>query len=125
MVSLPGATSVLVPSPETLAAPARTIARPMRLAGHMSTNRYTRAALVRAADRIMRAERRHPAIIAECRGLARLVHAGMLTETELRAVIERAARASGKDDPDEIALCVAWGLEHPSAGTIPEITGGR
>ena len=68
---------------------------------------------------------RHPAILAECRGLDRFVRAGLLTESDLRAVIGRAAQAVGKDDEAEIASCVAWGLLHPSAGMALESPCGR
>jgi hypothetical protein len=122
---LPGIACVPVPLPEMLAAPPRRAAAQVHLAGHLSANRYARAALVRAADRILRADKRHPAIVAECCSLARLVHAGMLAEGDLRAVIERAAQAAGKDDIDEISSCIAWGLAHASEGNVPEMSGGR
>jgi len=125
MAVLSGTTSVLVPPVEALAPPPRPTAPPMRLKGSMSANGYARAALVRAADRIMRAEKRHPVIVAECRRLARLVRTGLLSESELRAVVEHAARAAGKDDADEIASCIAWSLAHPSEGRVPEIANGR
>jgi len=125
MSVLPGATSVPVPPPEALAAPPRPAASPLRLPGRLSAGRYARAALVRAADRTMRADKRHPVVISECCGLARLVDAGMLAESELREVVERAARAAGKDDADEIASCIAWGLAHPSEGRVPEMANGR
>lgn len=125
MAVLAGTTSVPVPPPNALAAPPRAAAPPVRLAGSQSGNLYTRAALVRAADRIMHADRRHPVIIAECRGLARLVHVGLLAESELRAVVERAALASGKNDASEIASCITWGLDHPSQSKVPETAHGR
>ena len=125
LVTLPGAACVSVPAPSELAPPPRPSAPSLRLVSHLSANRYARRALVHAADRIIRAEKRHPTIIAECCGLARLVHAGMLAESELRAVIERAAAAAGKDDAEEISSCIAWGLARPSEGRVPEIARGR
>jgi hypothetical protein len=119
-----GVGTAVVPPPEALAAPARPNPAPPRLPSH-TTAPYVRAALVRAADRIMHAELRHPTIISECRGLARLVHAGLLAESDLRAVVESAAREAGKDDADEIASCIAWGLAHPGNGGVPELVHGR
>jgi hypothetical protein len=125
LAMLPGAQTVQVPSPTPVPDRPCPTAPPLRLAGRLSADRYVRGALVRAADRIMRAELRHPAILAECRGLARFVRAGLLTESDLRAVIGRAAQAVGKDDEAEIASCVAWGLLHPSAGMALESPCGR
>ncbi len=126
LVALPGVACVPVPAPDELRAPPpRPSVAPLRLAGHLAANRYARRALVRAADRIIRAEKRHPTIIAECCGLARLVNAGMLAESELRTVIERAAAAAGKDDAEEISSCIAWGLAHPSERHVSEIARGR
>jgi hypothetical protein len=125
LAMLPGAISVPVPLPDALTTLPRPVAQLLRLAGGQSADRYARAALVRAANRIIHADKRHPIIIAECRSLARLVHAGMLAESELRTVVERAARAAGKDDVDEIASCITWGLNHPSDGWVPETAHGR
>jgi hypothetical protein len=120
---LPGHATVSVPPPEVFAQRAVTSQWPS--VGSPYAGRYTRAALVRAADRIMHAERRHPVIVSECRGLARLVHAGLLAEAELRSVVARAALAAGKDDAVEIGSCITWGLTHPSEGAIPGAANGR
>ena len=71
----------------------------------------------------MHASKRHPTIISECRGLARLVSAGLLLESDLRAVVLKAAEAAGKDDEEEINRCIAWGLANPSNGAVPEVHG--
>jgi hypothetical protein len=119
LLLLPGSL-LMVPTSEALAPPARSITPRVEIhPAHV--NRYVRAALERAADRIMRAAKRHPTIIAECRGLARLVSAGLLPEADLRAVVMKAAEAAGKDDRDEIERCIAWGLANPSDGRVPEL----
>ena len=116
---LPGAAEVVTPPPGALAPPRRvTPPRPLHPA---HTGRYARAALVRASDRIMHSEKRHPTIISECRGLARLVAAGLLPVSDLHAVVMAAARAAGKDDEEEISKCIAWGLAHPGDGLVPEV----
>ena len=122
LVLLPGEPVVNVPRAEELAPPPRAEGPPLQVhAGHV--DRYARAALVKAADRIKNASKRHPTIISECRGLARLVSAGMLTESDLRAVVLEAAKAAGKDDRDEIKNRIAWGLANPSNGKVPEVLG--
>lgn len=120
IVVIPGEPMILAPSALELAPPAKPVSPGPPLAG----NRYALAALTRAAANIATAEKRHPRIIAECRGLARLVHAGLLTESALRAIVMEAARRAGKQDETEIASCIAWGLANPSTGKIPEIGHG-
>jgi hypothetical protein len=83
-------------------------------------SRYALAALTRAAANIASADSRHPCIIEECRGLARLVHAGLLTKSAFRAVVTEAARCAGKEDEAEIESCIAWGLANPGTGKTPE-----
>jgi hypothetical protein len=120
LLALPGAPLVPVPSPTTLAPPQRPSAPPPVL-HPMQGSRYVRAALERAAGRIATAEKRHPAIVAEARSLARLVRAGLLDERQMCAVLTAAAEAAGKGDADEIAACIAWGLDNPSPGPVPEL----
>jgi hypothetical protein len=121
LLVLDGDPVVTVPSAAALAPPQRAETAPIVL-HHSHVNRYARAALVKAADRVMRADKRHPAIIAEARGLARLVKAGMLPENDLRTVLIAAARSAGKDDTAEVEKCIAWGLANPSAGATPEVS---
>ncbi len=92
-------------------------------AEHLS-GRYAHAALIRAATNIATADKRHPCIIRECTGLARLVHAGLLAESAMRAVVTEAARRAGKEDGSEISSCIAWALAHPSTGKLPEARRG-
>jgi hypothetical protein len=117
---LPGSPMVRAPAHEALAPPLRPATPPVVI--HLAhVDHYARAALARAADRIMHASKRHPTIISECRGLARLVHARLLPEADLRAVVLKAAAVAGKDDAREIENCIAWGLENPSDGKVPEV----
>lgn len=90
IVVMPGAAIVQAPSASALAAPPRPQAAAYQPVG--GTSRYVLAALSRAAANIASADKRHPCIVAECRGLARLVHAGLLDESALRAVVMEAAR---------------------------------
>ena len=122
LVVIPGAALVRTPSAEALAPPP---ARPWGgvrapFAKCAPATAYARNALIRAAGNIISAGKRHPVIVRECAGLARLVHAGLLSEGELRAVVTGAAMRAGKEDAREINSCIAWGLAHPSAGKLPE-----
>ena len=122
MALLDGAALVLPPSAAALA-PARSTPRPSASAAvYVGTGAaYARAALVRAVARITGGGPRHPAIVSEARSLARLIPAGLLTEGELRAVLEAAAVQAGKDDMAEVHACIAWGLANPAApARLPE-----
>jgi len=122
MAMLDGTALVRPPSAAALA-PAALTPRPCKSGTvHCGTGAaYARAALVRAVARITGGGPRHPAIISEARSLARLIPAGLLTERELRAVLEAAAMQAGKDDAAEITACITWGLAHPAAlGRLPE-----
>ncbi len=124
LTMLPGKPEVAIPSSQELKLPSR-YQPPLKKIHPAQVSHYARAALVKAADRIMHASKRHPTIIAECRGLARLVFAGLISEDDLRAVVMAAAEHAGKDNQDKIASCVAWGLAHPAGGPIPETPNGR
>lgn len=87
----------------------------------MHANRYARAALEAAAGRVTTAAKRHPTLIAEARNLARFVNAGLLTAADMRAGLARAAEAAGKDDADEVASCIDWGLSNPSTAPLPAV----
>ena len=132
LVVVPGAPMVKVPAPDRLAPPPRrlgggagAVGAPAAVGADTVTDRYVRAALVRAAANILAADRRHPAIVRECAGLARLVQAGRLSEAALRAVIVSAAARAGKEDAGEIEACVAWGLAQACAGGLVGARHGR
>lgn len=119
IIVVSGEPLVNAPSPEALTPPPR----PRPGTGPtrpQDVSRYVEAALIRAAAAIANAPKRHPRIIAECRGLARLVRARLLAESAMRAVVTEAARRAGKEDADEIGACLAWGLANPSTGELPE-----
>lgn len=120
LLFMPGHPTVAVPSPETLAQPPRPIA-PLPEMHTMQAHRYARAALEAATGRVTIAAKRHPTLIAEARNLARFVNAGLLTAADMRAGLARAAEAAGKDDADEVAACIAWGLSNPSTAPLPGV----
>jgi len=80
---------------------------------------YVRAALRNAADRIIDAGRRHPVILAEACGLARLVHAGLLSKTDLKSVVWQAAQQAGKEDEAEIDRIIDFGMDHADTAPLP------
>jgi hypothetical protein len=129
IASIAGTPTIPVPPPETFGArpreSGRNAASALPAAGSHLGDQYARAALVRAVDRILQAEKRHPAIIAECRSLARLVHSGILAESHFRTVVEQASRAVGKNDEREITACIEWGLAHPSLASVGEVSRGH
>jgi len=112
IIEVPGGEVVPVPDAEKLAPPVRHARSADTMQASSGSNACT--ALARAAYRILTADKRHPAIIRECQALAALVHAGQLSETDLRMTIERASMAAGKDDLTEIGSCITWALAHPS-----------
>ena len=112
----PGLPLVAVPLPAALALPDPPPRAPLAFRTPDDASAYVRAALVGAAHKIMHAELRHPTILAECRSLGRLVHAGLLPELAFRAVVHRTAAHAGKDDPAEVDSCIAWGLANSSGG---------
>lgn len=119
---LPGAPELPCPSPEALAPRPRPAARPLRLTGD-GASRYARKALRSAVVRILTAPKRHPVILSEARGLARLVHGGLLRESDMRQAIH--AAAAERDKPsDEIEAVIGWALLHPANGSLPEIRHG-
>ncbi len=124
---VPGPALVTAPSAEALAPPRRLPnpeAPSLAHRGEHRAERYARVTLERAAVNIARADKRHPCIVRECAGLACLVHAGLLAEAAMRAVVMEAARRAGKEDEAEIARCIAWGLANPSTGKLPELRRG-
>lgn len=122
LVLLPGG-EVVPPAAEALAPPARRAAAPLDVRTD-TKGKYVRRAMESAVARILGASARHPAILAETRGLARLVAAGLLSQGDMQRAIHAAARAVGKDDPDEIDAIIAWAGDHPS-GAAPEVRHAR
>jgi len=123
LAEYPGEDWLQCPSPEMLAPlPAPPIIRSERIATGINADAYTRGALTRAADAILNAGegRRHETIVGEARTLARLVTAGLLAESDMRAVLTRAAEAAGKTDHAEINSAIGWGLSNPGGTAMPE-----
>jgi len=76
--------------------------------------------LVNAAMRIGQARhgQRHPTILREALGLARLVVSGLLTESSVAQVLRNAGNDIGKS-PDEVDAIVAWAMAHSTSATLP------
>jgi hypothetical protein len=114
---LPGDAEVQPPSAMSLIPPARPPARPIRVNTNTAAP-YALAALQNAVARLLAAKDRHPAILAEARGLARLVEAGLLTGQVVGDALHQAAREIGKDDPGEIDKILEWAAMHPTGTTM-------
>ncbi len=112
LVLLPGAPTVAVPPPAVLAPPPAP-PRPAPQARALGAGRYALAALTRAVGRVARAPEgaRHPTILAEAWGLARLVNARLLGEGDVRRALLAAAECCGVP-PKEAEAVVAWALGH-------------
>jgi hypothetical protein len=121
IVELPGKPVVAVPSLEEPKAPARpaTHDRTGLRQGSARADLYVRGALRRAANRIAGADRRHPAILSEACGLARLVHAGLLTKSAMKSVLWQAAQKAGKVDESETDRLVEYGMDHAETTPLP------
>jgi hypothetical protein len=121
IIELPGRPLVGVPPPETLRPPppSTTPARPILSQGSARADLYVRAALTHAASRIIGSGRRHPVILSEACGLARLVNAGLLGRSEMKAVLWQAAQQAGKDDEAEIDRLVDFGMDHANTTPLP------
>jgi len=123
LARLPGLAELQCPSAAALAPPPRPPARPVAITPTRPRTATPWQALRGAARRILTAQQRHPAIMAEARGLARLVGAGMLGEGDMRRTIH--AAAADRDKPhDEIAAILTWALANPSAAAVPEVRHG-
>jgi hypothetical protein len=121
LVRLPGASPIIVaPSAAALGPPPR----PAAPAPGQSTaggNRYAMTALARACGNIARQSEgnRHPTALSEAWSLARLVHAGLLSEAEVVRAVEGALRHTGKPDGEGEKI-VAWAIsQRGSAGSLP------
>jgi hypothetical protein len=118
----PGEDWVRCPTPEELEPPPRPIpetVHPVAVAGSARAALYVQSALDSARERIRNAGLRHPTILQESCGLARFVHAGLLSRSELQRALWSAASDAGKDDESEIERMIAFGLQHPSTNPIP------
>jgi hypothetical protein len=120
MVVLPGTELVPVPSPEELE-PGKVVLKPPMTPGATGASRYAFAALTNAAVRIRQAcvGQRHPTILREARGLARLVTAGLLTESAIAEVLRSSGQDTGMPE-EEIDSIIAWAMLHLSTATLPE-----
>jgi hypothetical protein len=116
---LPGGAEVQPPSQASLEpAPRPPAWRPR--ATDKAAAPYALASLEQAVARILTAHDRHPTIVQEARGLARLVDAGLLTGETVANAIHEAARAIGKDDESEIDKILEWAAQH-STGTATKV----
>ena len=110
------------PSPEELAPPPRATVetiRPACVAGSARAQLYVDAAIASVQDRIRSASLRHPTILQEACSLARLVHSGLMTTTELHNAMWKAAAAAGKDDQKEVARIVTFAMANSSTADVP------
>jgi hypothetical protein len=121
ITSLPGAEEVEAPPAEELQPPPRQApyVLPSLWQGSARSDLYVRAALSSAFDRIITASKRHPVILSEACGLARFVHAGLLTCSNLKSVLWEAAQRAGKTDENEIDRILEFALVHSSVAQLP------
>ena len=114
LLMMPGARdSVAVPAAAVLV-PQRPTIPNSRWSEAPGTTRYGFAALVAATARVARAPDglRHPTLLAEARGLARLVTQGLLAERSVAEALAGAAAMSGLP-AEEAAAAIAWAMTHP------------
>jgi hypothetical protein len=112
---------VEAPPPEALAPPPAPPPVPLPAPGNARAERYAIAALSRAAAAVASApvDSRHLTCRSQARGLARLVAAGLLAESDVVAVMDAALQQAGKQ-AGEGAKVAAWAIAHPSAAPLPE-----
>lgn len=122
LLRLTGGGDLRCPSPAALAPPPRPPAHSVTV-NSRGASAYARAALVGAARRILSADKRHPCILGEARGLARLVFAGVLSEPDMRRTLHAAAACRGKP-ADEVEAVIAWALDNSSRGIVLEACHG-
>jgi hypothetical protein len=121
MVTLAGAATVPVPPPGSLAPPPLRRLAPLPAKDDCRAARYAAAALTNAAVRVASASvgARHGTILSEARSLARFIDAGLLHESEVRAVLMQAGQHAGKPG-DEVQSMMSWAIAHPRAIALPE-----
>ncbi len=107
---------VQVPSESALAPPARKTAIRGPAIGAAGESRYGSAALISATARVARAGQgaRHPTLLAEAMGLARLVARGLLSENTVIRALGGAAEMVGLPEV-EAANAITWALAHPGS----------
>jgi hypothetical protein len=118
IAALPGVIeAVTVPRAPALMPPRKPTAAAL---GEISrTRRYGFAALVSATARVARAAAgtRHATLLAEARGLGRLVESGALTPRDVTVALCGAAGMAGLDDREAAAI-LSWALAHPAAARV-------
>ncbi|WP_338664330.1 hypothetical protein VQH23_04010 [Pararoseomonas sp. SCSIO 73927] len=125
---LPGLETVPCPTEEELQPPPRPAPdenRARSLASTGSSDRYVRAALMRACSNIATApvDSRHPRAVSEAWGLARFVVAGLMTADEVIRAVDGALEQAGKPRGEGAAIA-AWAVsQRTDSGNLP--TGGR
>jgi len=122
LITLPGAVpQVPVPPPEALAPKPARYSSPLPKPSAPAASRYALSALISASARVAGAavNSRHYTMVSEARGLARLVNAGLLAESDVRRALGRAAERCGKAATEADAV-VTWALAHASNAAIPE-----
>lgn len=111
LLRLPGSRrTIQAPGAEALAPPPRPVT-PFHPAAPSNAGRYALAALARACGNIARQIEgsRHPTAVSEAWTLARLVRAGLLTESEVTRAIDGALASTGKPAGEGAAI-VAWAV---------------
>ena len=119
-VMVEGRSAVTVP-PSTALAPSLRPSVPPPLPDTRDGNRYARSALTLATVKVASApiDSRHPTAVAEAWGLARLVHAGLLTEGEVKAALGWAIERAGKTR-EEAEKIVEWAVsQRADSGNLP------
>ncbi|MBP0446707.1 hypothetical protein J8J14_18175 [Roseomonas sp. SSH11] len=125
LAMLPGLDAVACPTEAELQPPPRPAASPSRAVSAETSDRYVRAALMRACSNIATAAEgaRHPTAVAEAWGLARFVVAGTMTADEVIRAVDGALEQAGKPK-GEGAKIAAWAVsQRTDAGNLP--IGGR
>jgi hypothetical protein len=115
LAELPGKAMVAAPHAGVLTPPRHSPAAPLPKPNAACARGYALAVLSNAAARIRQTGegQRHATILKEARSLARLVGAGLLTDSDMSNVLRGAGRDIGKPE-DEIDSIVAWAMAHPS-----------
>lgn len=128
LAMLPGVETVACPTEADLQPPPRPAPdenRARSLASTGNSDRYVRAAMMRACTNIATApvDSRHPTAVAEAWGLARFVVARLMTADEVIRAVDGALEQAGKPK-GEGAKIAAWAVaQRTNAGNLP--TGGR
>ncbi|MFC7538817.1 hypothetical protein ACFQU2_04215 [Siccirubricoccus deserti] len=115
--------TVEAPDATTLAAPPpRPAATPRPLPDASRAGRYALVALSRAAAAITRGDGgRHMVALREAMSLARLIRAGLLSETEVTRAIDGALQVPERNTAiTEAADVVAWAMQHAAERPLPE-----